>query len=122
LALETIEHPGRVRTVGFVVGLREYFGSVSQRRSSANVSQEMMDELGNTIKQQMTEEMRKTIQEQLTEQLRNTIKEQVREEARAEFQERCNVPQPVEHDDTDATPLSPEVQPEVQKSLSPSKT
>jgi len=38
VAIGTEEHPGRVRTTGFDVGVRQYFGSVSRSSFSKNVS------------------------------------------------------------------------------------
>jgi len=45
MAIGTEEHPGRVRTTCFGVGVRQYFGSVYRPSFSTNANQQMMDEL-----------------------------------------------------------------------------
>jgi len=85
VAIGTKEHPSRVCTTSFSVGVRQYFGSTSRPSFSiANVSQEMMEKLV----AQLTES--------LTPQLSHNIKEKVTKELRAEFEQRYNPVEPVD--------------------------
>jgi len=45
VAIAPEEHPRHVRTIGFGVGVRQYFASVSRPNFSTNASQLMMDQL-----------------------------------------------------------------------------
>jgi len=56
----TEEHPGRVRTAGFGVGVRQYFGSsLGHNTFAAPMTQEMMEQFSQQIRRQVTEDLRR---------------------------------------------------------------
>ena len=58
--LGTEEHPGRVRTAGYGVGVRQYFGSYQCQNTTqiGPITPEMIEHLTQTIKAQVAEELR----------------------------------------------------------------
>ena len=60
IAIGTKEHLGRVRTTGFGVGVRQYFGSFPRpNTSAAPMTQEMMEQFSQQIRRQVTEDLRR---------------------------------------------------------------
>jgi len=84
VAIGTEEHPGYVRTTGFGVGVRQYFGSVSRPSVFANVNQQMMDQLAAQLVERLIGELTKSIKKQVTQELR------------AKFEQRYNLAEPVD--------------------------
>ena len=65
-ALGTEEYPGRVRTAGYGVGVRQYFGSAPRSSSShsANIAKEisqLKDELTSQLKDELTSQIEQTV-------------------------------------------------------------
>ena len=83
-ALGTEEHPGRVRIVGYDVGVRQYFGYAPRSNSSQNANIAME-------KSQLKDELRSELKDELTSQIeqkvRDTIKDELRHEIRREMEE-----------------------------------
>jgi len=84
-ALGTEEHPGRVRTTGYGVGVRQYFGSAPH--SSSSHSSNIMDQIS-----RLKDELMSQIKEKLTSQIQQKVRDQfidkVRHELRREFEEK----------------------------------
>jgi len=72
-ALGTDEHPGRVWTAGYGVGVRQYFGSIPRSSSSQNTNIAM--EIS-----RIKEELRSQIKDELTSQIKDELRQQIRRE------------------------------------------
>jgi len=75
-AIGTEEHPGRVRTAGYGVGVRQYFGSASRSTSSqttnivveiSRLKDELMSQLKDELTSQIKDELRHQIRRELEE-------------------------------------------------------
>ena len=66
-AIGTKEHPGRVRTAGSGVGIRQYFGPAP--RSSSSMSPQMMEELVAQLRTQVTNEVRDELRREFDQKL-----------------------------------------------------
>jgi len=64
----TEEHPSRVWTVGFGVGVRQYFGL--DPHSSSFVNPQMMEELAAKLTQRLKPELTQQIREQVTDEIK----------------------------------------------------
>jgi len=79
IALGTEEHPGRVRTAGYGMGVRQYFGSAPRSTSSqnANIAMEisrLKDELRSQLKDELTSQIEQKVRDKLKDELRREIR------------------------------------------------
>jgi len=73
------EHPDRVRTASYGVGVRQYFGSAPRSTSSQNKNMAMeisrlKDELRSQLKDELTSQIEQKVRDKLKDELRSEIR------------------------------------------------
>jgi len=71
-AIDTEEHPGRVRTAGFGVEVRQYFGSAPRSRTFVNpqMIKELVAQLAHRLKPKLTQQIRALVTNEIRGELR----------------------------------------------------
>jgi len=84
--LGTEKHPGRVRTAGYGVGVRQYFDSASPSSSSHN--SDIIDQISQ-LKEELTSQIGEKLTSQIEQKVRDKLKDELRHELIREFDEKC---------------------------------
>jgi len=92
-ALGTDELPGRVRTAGYGVGVRQYFGSIPQYSSSQNTNIAMeISRIKDELRSQIDDELTSQIKDELRQQIRRKYEELSQQQQHTPLQEGVIVP------------------------------
>jgi len=83
-ALGTEEYPGCVRTAGYGVGVRQYFGFALWSSSSHNA--DIMMEISQ-LKDELTSQLEEKLTSQIKQKVRDKLKDELRHEIRRELEE-----------------------------------